>query len=144
MEMIGNIAQPHKPITPKSGEIELALNLLTAVGGGDPKVRKYLTDLKAALSHNDRVAVEANHALAKLGDLQAREKAIAKREHDTEVQIAEVKASTEHNVRLEAEAAEKIRLLGDLETRAAKVSERENAVAAKVAKLDQVLVELKA
>ena len=86
---LGNIGQPRKPLTPRPGEIEAALSLLNVMGGGNPKMREYLEDLRAAISFNEKLLADIQHDLAQLGDLTKREKDVAERETSVDAKLAE-------------------------------------------------------
>ena len=89
MKRPGNIGQPRKPLTPRSGEIEAALSLLNVMGGGAPKMREYLEDLRAAISFNEKLLADIQHELAQLGDLKKREREVGEQETKVDAKLAE-------------------------------------------------------
>ncbi len=89
MKMIG---KSRAPLTPRPGEINAALSLLNVMGGGKPKMREHLQDLRAALEHNQKLLAEINEKLKALSDLEKRERELAVVEARADAKLAELAA----------------------------------------------------
>ena len=77
MNGVGRIGQPRKVQGVAPREIEHALNLLSALGGGDKGVRALLSDLQAAIAHNEKLLAELDEKLKGFIDLEKREHRLA-------------------------------------------------------------------
>ena len=90
---VGNVGQPRSvPGAPSASAVQAALDLMVGLGSDNKGVQRTLTDLKAAILHNEQLLADAQHNLALLGDLERREAAVVEREASADKKLAEIEA----------------------------------------------------
>ena len=89
MNRVGNIGQPSRPSVPDGKVVQAALDLLVALGNGNPEARKYLEKMQSAGSHNEKLLADIQHDLARLGDLKTRESAVVANERIVDLKLKE-------------------------------------------------------
>ena len=93
--MVGSVGMVRSTSRPSSLVIQEALNLLSALGGGTPAVKKLLEEMKSVQTHNEEVLQSAKDAVVIANE---RERQIAKEEADLVGNIREAEAL--YNARL--------------------------------------------
>lgn len=124
---IGNMGAAYSVPKPGSPVLTEALNLIVAMGGGDPKIKTLLEEMKAVQTHNEDLVVTAREAVAeankRAAETLAGQEALAKERAEFSQTAIQASARIAQNDRECKEAA--ARTKEEAEARARELDERE-------------------
>ena len=96
MSMLGNIGQPSRPSVPDGRVVQAALDLLVALGNGNPEARAYLEKMRSSGSHNQKLLdaiAEQHSALSTLEQsTEQRKRELDEQEKGIDIKIAKMDA----------------------------------------------------
>ena len=140
MNTVGRIGQPRRVSGAPNTEVATqALNLLIAIGSGSKQTRRLVSDLEAAVAHNQRLVGEATEKLRALDDLLRREADLIVRQSEVDRVLAETKTEAGRLEGLKEEVAEVQRREDAVALREKKATAMDASLQAKHAKLQTAL-----